>query len=75
MPKYAKITRHSFNACANVFNDLKSSNILEKMNIISNSNPNINLNIVGDILENLKEKHFPCKRVKFNKHKHKILNG
>ncbi len=39
------------------------------------ANPNDNYNILHNIMETAKNKHLPSKTVKYNKYKHKKLNG
>ena len=47
------------------------SRIIEQPDVNITANPNSNYNILDDILHELHEKHFPTKKGRFNKYKHK----
>ena len=47
------------------------SRIIEHLDVNITTNPNSNYNILDGILHELHEKHFPNKKVRFNKYKHK----
>ena len=47
------------------------SRIIEQLDVNITANQNSNYNILDDILHGLHEKHFPTKKVRFNKYKHK----
>ena len=47
------------------------SRIIEQLDVNITANQNSNYNILDDILHELHEKHFPTKKVRFNKYKHK----
>ena len=44
----------------------------EQLDVNITANPNSNYNILGGILHELHEKHFPNIQVRFNKYKHKM---
>ena len=45
--------------------------IIEQLDVNITANPNSNYNILDGILYDLHQKHFPNKKVRFNKYKHK----
>ena len=47
------------------------SRTIEQLDVNITAHPNSNYNILDDILHELHEKHFPSKKVRFNKYKHK----
>ena len=55
--------------------ELMSLSIMEKLDKNINSAPNTNYEIPIAKLVNGREKHIPCKLVKYNKYKHKNLHG
>jgi hypothetical protein len=70
--KYVKIQVNTPQAINNFISDLENSNIYNHLNHGLLSDPNQNYDKLHNKIAFLKEKHFPCKTVKFNKHKHKI---
>ena len=50
---------------------LESRNIIELLIPDKQTDPNINYNILENILRNAVNKYIPLKKVKFNKYKHK----
>jgi hypothetical protein len=72
-----------FTSSKDVFEGLKSDlnkpDITEKLQKLNSSDVNMNYNDFNNILQNLIEKHFQSRSVKFNKYKHKraqwITNG
>ena len=69
-PKFLKIQTALNDNNVNAFiNELKNMDLLNKL---TSDNPDNNYNILIDNLTLLKNKHFPFKTIKFNKHKHKL---
>ena len=69
-PKYVKINVLSTEAMQNVMHEIKSDEIYNKLNKISNANPNLNYYIIYKDILRSKNKHMPGKLVKFYKYKH-----
>ena len=70
LPKYLKLQTHpNDNNITDFITDLKNTDLLSKLN---SESPDENYNILINHLSLLRDKHFPCKTVKFNKHKHKL---
>ena len=55
----------------NINNDICSSEIYNKIDKRLTADPNVNYNIMHDIIEETKNTHMTSKLVKFNKYKHK----
>ena len=73
-PKYVMIQKQDENSL-NAFKDaISSANLASKINNNLHANPNITYQIIESEIIKAKEKHLPCKRVKFNKYKHKGKN-
>ena len=53
-------------------NELRHINLTEKINQNPFANPNINYDILIELITKAKQKHIPKRRVKFNKKKHKM---
>ena len=70
-PKLAKQKLNSPNAMENLKSELINIDITSKLNPDLNMNPNENYNHLIKVITETKEKHFPNKMVKFNKHRHK----
>ena len=72
IPKYVNIQNNSEEAISNFKKELTSkiANTVFEQNILAN--PNINYNKLNDILIQCKLNNMPTKRVRFNRHKHKI---
>ena len=54
----------------NFVSEITNSNIMEKLDKNSLSDPNNNYKIITDVLGKANCKHMPYKLVKFKKHKH-----
>ncbi len=52
-------------------NKIQTSNILSDIKLNLTQDPNINYNIMHDVIQYAKTSHIPNKIVKFNKYKHK----
>ena len=70
-PKYVKMTINSDQAKHNMLTDLTNAELHKTLENNLCSNPNDNYNILEKHLLDTKQKHFPTKLVKYNKHKHK----
>lgn len=70
-PKLVKQTINTAKAMTDFVNEIKSTNIRDKLNCNMDSDPNFNYNTFLDIIVDIKNKHFPSKLTKFKKHKHK----
>ena len=59
--------------------ELKTGDIVAKMDHDVNADPNSNYKILAQQLQYAKEKHLPTRKLKFNKYKHKqpkwVTNG
>ena len=51
--------------------EITSACLVEQIDSDPNLDPNHNYNIIEKKLTEAKQKHLQCKKVKFNKHKHK----
>ena len=69
--KYITINKQTPIAIQNFKEELLSSNIKELLDVNLESNPNNNYDVLHDLICALKQKHFPNKKIKFNKYKHK----
>ena len=67
--KYITINKQTPNAIHNFKEELSSSNIMELLDVNLKSNPNNNYDVLHDLI--CAQKHFPNKKIKFNKYKHK----
>jgi len=78
-PKFIKINTNSPESIEKFQNELIAANILNKIDSNHTADPNLNYNILYDILDLAKNNCLPSKKIKFNKHKHKktkwITNG
>ena len=70
-PLYITVNKPLFNSLDNFKNDMIAVDLLSLVNREEYCDPNINYNIVHDILKKNVKKNFPATRVKFNKRKHK----
>ena len=77
--KFIKIEISNENAMQNFKREFEEINIDQLLNLEADGNPDSNYNILDQTITKLKDKHFPCKTVRFDKHKHKktrwITNG
>ena len=69
--KYITINKQTPNAIQNFKEELSSSNIMELLDVNLEYNPNSNYDVLHDLICALKQKHFPNKKIKLNKYKHK----
>ena len=78
-PKLIKIHIQNEIAMWNFASEITNSNVMEKLDKNSLSDPNKNYKIINEVLGKANCKHMPYKLVKFKKHKHKhsqwITNG
>lgn len=70
-PKYVKCRLNKPEAIKKFTDELRNSNIHEKLNHTLEQDPNENYDILIETITKIKEKHLPYRFVKFNKHKHK----
>ena len=63
-----KQTQESIN---NFKQELKTSNVLSKLDLSPDADPNSNFNIFNNCIAEIKDTHFKNKTVNFNKYKHK----
>ena len=68
--KYITIEKRDEISIQNFIDELKSLNILDKLNKSIDINPNENYALFSELLNNAREKHLPPKLVKFNRKKH-----
>ena len=74
-PKYITIRIQSQQAISNFVLDITSSDVYNKLNQSPNADPNVNYNMLHEVIKGAKDKHMPYKTVKFKKYKHKNLHG
>ena len=76
-PKLIKIHIQNEIAMWNFASEITNSNIMEKLDKNSLSDPNTNYKIITEVLGKANNKHMPYKLVKFKKHKYSqwITNG
>ena len=78
-PNYIRYIKYSSDAYEKFKIDFDRQNVCSTLDFGPNGNPNTNYESLSDVIKRLKEKHFPVKLVKFDKHKHKkskwITNG
>ena len=70
-PKYITIRIQREQAISNFVHDITSSDVYNKLNQSPTPDPNVNYNMLHDVIKLAKDKHMPYKTVKFNKYKHK----
>ncbi len=70
-PKYITIRIQSQQAISNFVHDITSSDVYNKLNQSPNADPNVNYNMLHEVIKLAKDKHMPYKTVKFKKYKHK----
>ena len=69
--KYIKTVTFNNTALLNLKNDIQSSAILQRLDNVIGPTPDISYDNFNTILQDLVNKHFPVKYVRFNKYKHK----
>ena len=67
-PKYITIRIQSEQAISNFVHDITSSDVYNKLNQSPTADPNVNYNMLHDVIKLAKDKHMPYKTVKFNKY-------
>lgn len=70
-PLYVNITTQDSDSINDFQEALSNSEDLKSLNNSLNQDPNINYNILHDIIQKAKESHLPERTVRFDKHKHK----
>ena len=70
-PKYITIRIQSQQAISNFVHDITSSDVYNKLNQWPNADPNVNYNMLLEVIKLAKDKHMPYKTVKLKKYKHK----
>ena len=70
-PKMIKIKKQSLSDLQKFDAELCKANIYQQLDTNPLLDPNLNFETMNTIIENAKEKHIPCKYVKFKKQKHK----
>ena len=69
--KYITIEKKDETSIQNFIDELKSQNICDRLSKSLNGNPQDTYRLFSELLKYAREKHFPQKKVKFNKKKHK----
>ena len=67
---YVKVQTNSQEAMADFKNTIKETCLINKFSQIG-PDPNVNYNLLNNLLQNAIDKHLPTKLVKLNRHKHK----
>ena len=70
-PKFIQINVQTEKAMTKVNNEIIASEIHNKLDKSRSADTNLNYDIIHDAILISKEKHMPCKLVKFQKYKHK----
>ena len=70
-PKFIEITNNDTSAISTFCSDFNNINIMQKLDQNTSMDPTDNYNIIEDLITSNMNKHFPTKKVKFDKHKHK----
>ena len=70
-PVYVKITKQNTQAIQQFYNEILTSDKLISLNHDLKEDPNNTYNILHNVIQDAKNKHIPCKLVKFSKYKHK----
>ena len=72
--KFIKIWSRDKFSLNRFYNELNKECTAEKFDSNLSIDPNLNYEILNNIIQNAYEKHIPVKFVRFNKHKHKLNN-
>ena len=72
LKKHIEVEKNDHQALENFLNKLKNSNIVDKLNVDANADPNLNFDRFMEHFMKLKEQHLPKKVVRFDRKKHKI---
>ena len=70
-PKFIKKYNTSDEAVLNVRNEIQSEELYRKLGKSCTADINLNYEMINEDILRAKNKHMPCKLVKFNKYKHK----
>ena len=70
-PKFIKKYNTSDEAMLNVRHEIQSEELYSKLGKSCTADINLNHEMINDDILRAKNKHMPCKLVKFNKYKHK----
>ena len=65
--RYIKITVQNSDSISDFIHKVFSSNVYSKLDQSPNANPNVNYNILHDVMQYEKNKHMPYKTVKLKK--------
>lgn len=68
---FVKVNQYNTDSIAKFQHDLATSDTLLALQHNLNKDPNINYNILHDTIQVAKDRHFPEKYVRYDKHKHK----
>ena len=71
LSRYIKITVQNSDSISDFIHKVFSSNVYSKLDQSPNANPNVNYDILHDVMQCAKNKHMPYKTVKLKKYKHK----
>ena len=72
--KYIKVRQNSIKAMQGFCDALDKANIINAFNSDLTLDPNVNYNILENMLTKLYEQHFSLKTVRYDKYKHKKEN-
>ena len=72
LKKHIEVEKNDHQALENFLNELKNSNIVDKLSVDANADPNLNFDRFMEHFMKLKEQHLPKKVVRFDRKKHKI---
>ncbi len=70
-PKFIKINKHDKELMQNFHNEILTSNELTSTNDDLTVDPNTTYQVLHNVIQIAKNKHMPCKLVKYDKYKHK----
>ena len=70
-PKYIRIMKQTPDIITNLCNEIRNSDLVDKLDSSIDADPNKNYEIVNNIIQSAKEKHMPYVLKKYHKHKHK----
>lgn len=73
--KYIKINKRDGQSLNNFKLEIANQCVLDRFNVDILGDPNTNYDILNNIIVNALDNHLPVKIVRFNKHKHKKING
>ena len=73
-PKFVKVCTQSEESLKKFYNDIQKCDIMKAINHNPYANPNINYEIMSNLINISREAYIPTKMVKFKKYKHKKCN-